>query len=211
MTDEQDAVSRAELRKVIAQRQELKAQRAKLQARLKATEADLAAKGERLTELEGGGTLSEAGLEGAKAALLTAAASQEGAQAGEQVASLLKHRTVAEVTDAGRIALKFVTDAGEPLLDKDGLPVRDPRRVCRDFLTRPENGNLVAEAARPRYRDEQRRREAVKASLADPPRTVAALAKLPADVRADVLEGLTPEQRAELVNSDPKANTPGFF
>ncbi|HUX16417.1 MAG TPA: hypothetical protein VMW52_08070 [Phycisphaerae bacterium] len=207
------AWARREMHKAIERRQAAKAEAARLRQQLATAEAALKKLAEHLAGLEAatGGRLpdgrfivSPEAVEGAKAERLAAAASAEGAFDGSQVAALLKDRTIAEVDAAGGIGLRFLNDAGETLVDRAGQPIRDPRRVCRDFLTAADNTNLVRPDAQARYRAVREHAEAVAAVLAEPPRTVADLAKLPAAVRAEVLDGITPAQRAALANPTPE-------
>ena len=207
------AWARAELKKAIARRQTAKAEAARLRQQLAKAEESLKAQSERLAGLEAAGAgrtadgrfiISAEAVEGAKTAQLAAAAGSEGAHDAGQVALLLKDSTIAEVTPGGTIALRFLDAKGETLTGKDGLPIRDPRRVVRDFLTAADNANLVRPDAQERYRAVREHAEAVAAVLAEPPRTVADLAKLPTAVRAEALDGMTPAQRAALANPTPE-------
>jgi len=197
-------VPRAKFQKVISQRQKLKAERAALQAQIQERDQQLRDFESQLEAAQGppgpdGQPLTAVAIEQAKKALLSAAAGAVGGS-GEHVAQLLSDRTVAEVADDGRIVLSFVGENGLPMLRSDGEPLRDPQEFCRDFLSSPGNFNLIRPDAQPGYRVAAERAKRLQFLRENPPRSVNELRKLPADIRSDVIDNMTPEQRKALAS-----------
>ena len=188
-----DAVEAGELRRAVAQRQ-------KVNARLRALEDEKRQLEKRIGELEAAPRFTAEAAEQAKKALLAAAAGQIGACNGQQVAALLADRFVLEQADGGQLLLSHINDGCEAARDDKGDVLRDPRPIIRDFLSRPGNENLILPARREEYQQQRQAREDVERHMADPPKSVEDLAKLSPPVRQAVLDGMTPEQRAALVD-----------
>ena len=196
-----DTVSRQHLNDVIRERQKAKAKAQAYKDQAAAAEAEVQRLSGELDQAnaEGRMTVTPEGVEGAKRAILSASASEQGAYSGNQVASILAERTIAEVTDDGQIVLSFIDPtSGETILDDSGEPLRDPGGIVRDLLSEPDNANLIRQDRREQYVQERQVREQIASHLVAPPKTMDELKKLPQRVRDAVVNGMTPEQRAAM-------------
>ncbi len=157
-----EMVSRAELEKVIAQRQAAKARARKAEQQLAEAEARTGA-GEAEASPEQGreDTRAQAqAIEDENAQLkrqltsvlrdqgLRAAAAAAGAVNPDQVVALLRLRVHMTLGEDGRLAPAFVDEAGRPIADDDGA-VPDVQTFVGLFLSLPENANLVRAGATP--------------------------------------------------------------
>ncbi|MFW6145730.1 MAG: hypothetical protein ACOC7R_00185 [Planctomycetota bacterium] len=193
-----DTVSRAELEKVIRQRQE---------ARQRAREAEA-----RLATVEGAGDPDGsdevrqqlqrklADRESQLAALLRdeqlrAAAAKAGAINPDQVVGLLRARTRMEERPDGRLAPVFLNDRGDDAWDEDGPPA-DADAFVQRYLADPANANLLRATSTP---GSGAKPVGGAPAEADVPRTLAEFHSLPADRRRDAAMQMTRRQREALL------------
>ncbi len=213
-----ETVSRAELNKVVAQRQAAKEKARRLAEEVEALRAQLdggdAGGGTDAPDAEDIAAIERRvrqpleqhlqHLRGHKDALqqrladllrdqqLRSAAVRARAINPEQVVALLRDRVRLGETDDGEPALEFLDEAGQPLLDGE-RPVTDANRVVSDFLARPENANLV----RPNVIPGSGARQAGGGGSAgeDLPRTRREFLALPSDERQAAAARMTRAQR----------------
>jgi hypothetical protein len=150
-----ETVSRAELEKVIAQRQQAKVRARRAEQRVAELQAELDARGQQPAEDE-----SSADDESAEALreqnaqlkhqltgllrdqALRAAAAAAGAIHPNQVVDLLRPRVRMEVGEDGRLVPTFLDADGRAMAEADG-PIGDVPTFVSLFLSLPENANLV--------------------------------------------------------------------
>ncbi len=157
-----EMVSRAELEKVIAQRQAAKTRARKaeqqlveLEARIGAGEAEASPdEGREDTRAQAQATEDEnAQLKRQLTSVLRdqglrAAAAAAGAVNPDQVVALLRPRVQMTLGEDGRLAPALLDEAGRPIADDDGA-VPDVQTFVGLFLSLPENANLVRAGATP--------------------------------------------------------------
>ncbi len=134
------------------------------------------------------------------------AAALEGAWSPVQVGTILTNDRVRIVDDpTGLPTVRFCDRDGIALLDGDGQPITDARALVRQYLDRPENRNLLSDAARQarEARDAERRDV-----LSRPISTQEDFFRVPPHLRDEALDRMTPRQRlelADLAKPDPEA------
>ena len=223
-----DAVSRAELDKVIDQRQQAKdrARRAEEQlASLREQLDDLSASkqgpqdtqaaasddsdgegadGEQLTQRLRMRELQLAGL--LRDQQLRAAAAGAGAVNPDQVVALLRTRVVMTAEPGGEFAARGLDDAGQPLIDETGQPV-DVDALVGQFLSRAENANLVRAASAP---GSGARQAGGSPDVEAIPRTLAGFNALSIGQRRQAAMGMSKGQRESLLGIE-QAGRAGYL
>ena len=197
---EGDVIGRDEFRRVVGQRQKLKARLRELQAergRLLRRIEQLQAE----SPPEAGGALTPEEAAAIKRMRLAKEAADAGAFNGDQVAVLLADRARLDRTGSGDFTLTMLGEDGDVAVGPGGRAA-GAESVMTDFLCQPENTNLARPDARPLLEARRRENEQIEQLRRSPPRSVEALARYSPRVREAVLDAMTPQQRTAVLKPD---------